>query len=133
MAIVTLGALTFAYQLPARAEDKPKLLRAGMIGLDTSHVPAFTKIFNAPNASGPLAGIKVVAGYPGGTDFPASRDRVKKFTETMAEMGVEIVSSIPELLTKVDVVLLESVDGRIHLEQAIPSFRQASQCLLISR
>ena len=30
-------------------------------------------------------------------------------------MGIEIVDSIPKLLEKVDVVLLESVDGRIHL------------------
>lgn len=101
-------------------EVSPPLLRAGMIGLDTSHVPAFTKIFNDPQAKGDLAGIKIVAGYPGGTDFPPSRDRVEKFTQTMKEMGVEIVDSIPALLQKVDVVLLESVDGRIHLEQAIP-------------
>jgi hypothetical protein len=35
-------------------------------------------------------------------------------------MGVEIVDTIPALLSKVDVVLLESVDGRIHLQEAIP-------------
>jgi hypothetical protein len=89
-----------------------------MIGLDTSHVPAFTRIFNDPAAAGDLAGIKVVVGYPGGTDMPASRDRVQKFTEQMRGMGVEIVDSIPKLLEKVDVVLLESVDGRIHLQEA---------------
>jgi len=37
-------------------------------------------------------------------------------------MGVEIVDSIPALLAKVDVVLLESVDGRPHLEQVRPVF-----------
>jgi hypothetical protein len=95
-------------------------LRAGMIGLDTSHVPAFTKLFNNPKAVGDLANIRVVAGYPGGTDMPASRDRVAKFTEELRGMGVEIVPTIPGLLEKVDVVLLESVDGRIHLQEAIP-------------
>lgn len=99
---------------------EPAPLRAGMIGLDTSHVPAFAKIFNNPNAAGDLAGIKVVAGYPGGTDIPASRDRVKGFTEQLRGMGIEIVETIPQLLEKVDVVLLESVDGRIHLQEAIP-------------
>lgn len=103
----------------ARAADAPPL-RAGMIGLDTSHVPAFAKLFNNPGASGDLAGIRVVAGYPGGTDLPASRDRVKGFTEQLRGMGIDIVSTIPELLAKVDVVLLESVDGRIHLQEAIP-------------
>jgi len=95
-------------------------LRAGMIGLDTSHVPAFAKIFNNPNATGDLAGIRIVAGYPGGTDIPASRDRVKGFTEQLRGMGIEIVDTIPKLLEKVEVVLLESVDGRIHLQEAIP-------------
>ena len=91
-----------------------------MIGLDTSHVPAFAKIFNNPKAAGDLAGLRVVAGYPGGTDIPASRDRVGKFTEELRGMGIEIVETIPKLLEKVDVVLLESVDGRIHLQEALP-------------
>jgi hypothetical protein len=101
----------------ARAQDQPTI-RAGMIGLDTSHVPAFVGIFNGPKATGDVAGIKVVAGYPGGTDLPASHDRVAKFTEAIRAKGVEIVDTIPKLLEKVDVVLLESVDGRIHLQEA---------------
>ena len=105
------------FTVPLNADGPLKPLRAGIIGLDTSHVPAFTKLFNGPKADGDLAGIKVVAGFPGGTDMPASRDRVVKFTEQVREMGVEIVGSIPALLEKVDVVLLESVDGRIHLEE----------------
>ncbi|MGE4001415.1 MAG: Gfo/Idh/MocA family protein [Planctomycetaceae bacterium] len=95
-----------------------RALRAGMIGLDTSHVIAFAKIFNAEPAVEDVAGIRIVAGYPGGTDIPASRDRVGKFTEELRGMGLEIVETIPELLDRVDVVLLESVDGRIHLEEA---------------
>jgi hypothetical protein len=62
-------------------EAAPKRLRAGMIGLDTSHVVAFTRLFNNPQAAGDLASIKIVAGYPGGTDIPASRGRVGRFTE----------------------------------------------------
>src|SRR5687767_3317946 len=113
-----------------QAADGP--LRAGMIGLDTSHVPAFTKIFNNPQATGEIAGIRVVAGYPGGTEIPASRDRVKGFTEQLRGMGVEIVDSIPKLLERVDVVLLESVDGRIHLQEAIPVI-QAGKPLFIDK
>jgi predicted dehydrogenase len=91
-----------------------------MIGLDTSHVPAFAKLFNDPSAPGHIPGLKIVAGYPGGTDLPASKNRVAGFTEDLRKMGIEIVDSIPALLAKVDVVLLESVDGRIHLQEAIP-------------
>jgi len=115
----TLAALVLSVCVNAHAAD-PAPLRAGMIGLDTSHVPAFAKIFNSPKATDDLAGIKIVAGYPGGTDVPASRDRVKGFTEQLRGMGIEIVDTIPQLLDKVDVVLLESVDGRIHLQEATP-------------
>ncbi len=104
------------------ARESPKPLRAGIVGLDTSHVPAFTKLFNT-KSDGDLEGITVVAGYPGGTDMPASANRVEKFTEQIRGMGVEIVDSIPQLLEKVDVVLLESVDGRIHLEEAREIFK----------
>src|SRR2546426_6393154 len=115
----TLSALCLTFYENVRAAD-PAPLRAGMIGLDTSHVPAFAKIFNNPKATGDLSGIRVVGGYPGGTDIAASRDRVKGFTEQLRGMGIEILDSIPKLLEKVDVVLLESVDGRIHLQEAIP-------------
>src|SRR6266540_4039071 len=114
-----LSVLFLSFYMNAPAAEEA-LLRAGMIGLDTSHVPAFAKIFNNPNAAGDLAGIKVVAGYPGGTEIPASRDRVTGFTEQLRGMGIEIVDTIPKLLEKVDVVLLESVDGRIHLQEAVP-------------
>lgn len=107
----------------AFAQESPKPLRAGIIGLDTSHVPAFTKLFNNPKADGDLAGIQVTTGYTGGTDMPASASRKEKFTQTLRDMGVEIVDSIPKLLEKVDVVLIESVDGRIHLQEAREVFK----------
>lgn len=106
---------------PCAAQEK-KLLRVGIIGCDTSHVTAFTKIFNNPKADGDLAGFKVVAAFPGGSDdIPDSKDRLPKFVAALQkDYGVEIVSSIDALLEKVDVVLLESVDGRPHLNQVIP-------------
>jgi predicted dehydrogenase len=97
------------------------IIRVGMIGLDTSHVIAFSSAINSPNNNADMAGVRVVAGYPGGSpDIPDSRDRVEKFTEQLRGQGIEICGSIDELLGKVDVVLLESVDGRPHLEQARP-------------
>ncbi len=105
-------------------EGKDKLLRAGIIGLDTSHVVAFTKLLNGPNPKPELAGVRIVAAFPGGSpDVASSRDRVAGYTKQLREeFGVEIVDSIPALLEKVDVALLESVDGRPHLEQVRPVF-----------
>jgi predicted dehydrogenase len=106
------------------AEPPQKVLRAGMIGLDTSHAVAFTQLLNDPAASDELAGVRVVAAYPGGSDdLPSSRERVAGYTQELREkFGVQIVESIDALLPMVDVILLESVDGRPHLEQARPVF-----------
>ncbi|HEX4000112.1 MAG TPA: Gfo/Idh/MocA family oxidoreductase [Pirellulales bacterium] len=95
-------------------------LRAGIIGLDTSHAVEFAKLLNNPNAPPDLAGVRIVAAFPGGSDIPASRDRRAKFTAEIKTMNIDVVDSIPALLDKVDVVLLESVDGRQHLEQVRP-------------
>lgn len=97
------------------------VIRVGIIGCDTSHVPAFADALNSPTATGVMAGFKVTAAYPGGSsDIPTSINRVPMFTEHLKKMGVEIVDSVEALLPKVDVVLLESVDGRKHLEQCKP-------------
>ena len=109
----------FCLALPVYAEDTGSTFRLGMIGLDTSHVIAFTKAINDPQKN---YGCKVVAGYSGGSpDIEASYGRVQKYTEQLRdEYGLEIVESIEELCRKVDGVLLESVDGRPHLKQARP-------------
>ena len=103
-------------------ETKPALLKVGIIGLDTSHVTAFTSLLNKRDNKGALENVHVVAAFPAGSpDLPISADRIAGFTKTLREKHkVEIVGSIEELLKKVDVVLLESVDGRPHLEQVRP-------------
>ena len=103
--------------------DAPSLpLKAGIIGCD-AHALSWTKILNDPKATGELADMIVVAAYPGGSpDIPQSMDLLKKEVEPISKMGVEIVDSIEELLKKVDVVLILSIDGRTHLEQVRPVF-----------
>ena len=93
-------------------------LRAGIIGTDTSHVPAFTKLLHRH----PEWRIRVVAAFKGGSpDLHSSASRVEKYAKQLQDQhDVEIVESIEALLAKVDVVLLESVDGRPHLAQARP-------------
>jgi hypothetical protein len=94
-----------------------------MIGLDTSHVVAFARILNNPADPNHVPGAKIVAAYRGGSpDLPSSRDRIDKFTAQVQEFGVELVNDIPTLCSKVDAILLESVDGRVHLEQVKPVF-----------
>jgi hypothetical protein len=97
-------------------------LKIGIIGTDTSHVPAFTKLLNDKNDPNHIPGARVVAAYKGGSaDVESSRTRVDRFAEEIkTKYGVELVNSIEELCRKVDAVLLESVDGRPHLAQIKP-------------
>jgi hypothetical protein len=103
------------------AAQETKVLKAGVIGLDTSHAPAFAKLLNGDEATGDLAGVKIVAAFPGGSpDIAASADRVEGYTSEFRKMGIGIAPSIEAMLEQVDVVFLESVDGRPHLEQVVP-------------
>lgn len=99
-------------------------VKVGIIGLDTSHVIAFTRALNDPSDKEYIPGFRVVAAYKGGSpDVESSWGRVDRFTaEVRDKWHVEIVKDIPTLCSKVDVVLLESVDGRKHLEQVKPVF-----------
>ena len=117
LAIAVLAAL------PASAQ-----IRVGIVGLDTSHVVAFTRILNDPKNPDHVPGAKVVAAYPGGSqDIASSRDRLAGYTQQLREeFGVEIVDSSETLCQKVDAVLLESVDGRTHLEQVKPWWSASS-------
>lgn len=116
VAIAVVGMNT---SLAAEPSDQPdEMLRIGIIGLDTSHVIAFSRLLNK---EGEFEKAQVVAAYPGGSpDLPSSRDRIEGFTKQIDEMGIEIVDSIEALLPKVDAILLESVDGRVHWEQVQP-------------
>lgn len=118
-AIVSPGWL-----LAAKEESALAGKRIGIIGLDTSHSLAFTKWFNRENADSETGGYKVVAAYPHGSlDIVSSTSRIAPNTEEMKKLGIVITSSIAELLNQVDVVCLETNDGRRHLEQALEVFK----------
>lgn len=103
--------------------------RVGIIGLDTSHSEVFTKMIN--NGGAEMGGYKVVAAYPHGSkDIPSALKMKPAIIEAVKGMGVQIVDSIEALLGKVDVVLLESNDGRPHLEQALPVFKAGKRIFI---
>ena len=118
--ILLLSLAVFAISLTPKASENS--IKVGLIGLDTSHAPAFIKVLNGIDSENHVPGAKVVCAYPGGSpDLKASYTRVDKFTAQIRdELKVEIVPDIPTLLEKVDAVILTSVDGRVHLEQVKP-------------
>ena len=115
-------ALLYTVSVTMMAAD----LRVGIIGTDTSHATAFTKILNDSTAQDHVAGARVVAAYQGGSpDIEESRSRVEKYAaELRDKWQVKIVATIPELCGQVDALMLNSIDGRVHLAQA----REALAC-----
>ena len=98
---------------------RKNLLNIGIVGLDTSHVEAFTEILNNPRDPHHVEGGTITVAFPGGSpDFLPSHSRVDRFTERLRDdFGVRIVESPEEVAEACDAILLESVDGRSHRPQ----------------
>lgn len=94
-------------------------LRIGLIGLDTSHVVAFTNLLNDTGHEFHVPGGRVAVAYPGGSaDFELSHSRVAGYTEQLRDkFGVRIVDSPEAVAEDCDALLLTSVDGRVHRDQ----------------
>jgi predicted dehydrogenase len=107
-------------------------LRVGIIGLDTSHVVAFTRALNDEANKDHVQGARVVAAFKSfSPDIPSSADRVEGFAEELRDkFGVKLVASVEELCAMVDVVMLENVDGRKHLELARPVIRAGKRLFI---
>jgi hypothetical protein len=112
------------YGQSSESADAKSVMRIGIIGLDTSHAPAFVKLWNDGKADGLLAKQQIVCAFPGGSpDIESSISRVPQYTKEISELGVQIVSSVDELVSQVDAVVITTLDGRKHLEQVLPVMR----------
>ncbi len=117
--------LSLVAALLAAASVSGADLKIGIIGCDTSHATAFTDTLNNATNKNHVPGGKVVAAFKGGSpDVKESASRIDGYTKILQEKyGVTMYDSIEELCKNVDVVLLESIDGRPHLEQVKPVFK----------
>jgi hypothetical protein len=109
----TAWLLAAALSLPAAD------LKLGIVGTDTSHCLQFSRILNDPAQAEHVPGAKIIAAFKGGSrDIESSWSRVDRHAEELrAKYGIEIVADLPTLCRKVDAVLVQSADGRVHLEQ----------------
>jgi predicted dehydrogenase len=114
--------LVLALVIAAEAPAQKGPLRVGLVGLDSSHAVEFTALLNDPARRDHVAGARVVAAFRGGSpDVEASAKRIDRFTAELRDRWkVELVATLPELLPRVDAVIITSVDGRAHL----PELRQ---------
>lgn len=117
--VLMLAAISSAQE----AAEKPPV-KIGVLGLDNYQAVAYAQLFNSPKATGDLAGVKVVAAYPvGSDDIAESKINLPKWKDQIGKFGVEMVDSVDELLKRCDAVMIMSLDGRHHLKQVEPVLR----------
>jgi len=111
--------------VPSVAAAEP--VKVGILGLDNYQAIEYAAFFNNPMAEGDLAGLRVTAVYPvTSPDYPMSAEFTAKWQEQLLARykddptvrPIELVRSIDELLLKCDAVMIFSLDGRKHREQA---------------
>ena len=100
------------------------MIRLGIVDFDTSHAVEFTKRLNHVGIGEDqwVEGARVVAGVPGRSAI--SPDSIPKNLATLQGYGIEILNDPADLFGKVDAVLVESVDGSVHLDRAMPFLRK---------
>lgn len=102
-----------------------KPMRIGLVGLDTSHVLEYLRLFNEPGAAHHVTGGLIVAACKGGSpEIEASRTRIDRLTHAAVhQYGVELQESVEAVAESADALMILSVDGRQHLGQ----FRQLAR------
>lgn len=106
-------------------------VRVGILGYDNYGSVAYTEFLNRPQPEGEFVGVRVVAACAAPSpDYPDSdalaarwKDQLLKLHQnpqdpTKSGPKIEFVGSVDELLAKCDGVMIFSMDGRMHLEQA---------------
>lgn len=129
-----LAGLVLCSGIHAVRGQEASPVRVGVLGIDNYQSVAFAQIFNDPKAKGDLAGVRVVAAYPGtaSEDIAESRDNLPKWKEQIVKFDVKLVGSVEELLGQCDAVMIMSVDGRKHREAAAAVLK-AGKRLFIGR
>lgn len=106
-------------------------IRVGILGFDNYQAVEYVQFFNNPKAEGDLAGLRVVAALPViSPDYPESAALTERWKPQMLAAHqnpadpkdkappVQMVNSIDELLASCDAVMIWSLDGKLHLQQA---------------
>ena len=100
-------------------------MRIGAIGIDSSHLPEFTKRMKGMHAEGKTKCQVTHFWDPGQHEWQhpegaaRSAQDVETWRKTAGELGARQVGSLDELLNNVDGVMVLNINGHRHLELAI--------------
>jgi virulence factor len=95
-----------------RNMSKSSMLRIGAVGIDNSHLTAFTQKINALNDSGKTRCRVTHLWHDGDPD--TTEDRWRKFHSESLAMGLEESPSLESLVESVDAVMINAVNGHKH-------------------
>ncbi len=122
-----------------------ELVKVGILGIDNYGSVAYTEFLNRPHAQGVFEGVRVVAAFPiGSDDYPESAALAARWKDQLSKMyqnpkdpkdavpPITFVNSTAELLRRVDAVMIFSMDGRLHRQQA-EAVLKAGKRLFIGR
>lgn len=101
-----------------------KITRVGIIGLSV-HTEAFSEMLNASDAASDISGHRVVCIYHpnGNPDVEFKAEMLVEWEKNARARGIQMVDSIEKLIKMSDVIMLETNDGRPHMEQLLPVFK----------
>ncbi len=105
-------------------------IRLGMIDFDTSHAVEFTKRLNQLQTTPDqfVEGARIILACPGTSRIAQSR--IAEYTPAIKALGVTLVDKPTDLLGKVDGMLIESLEGEMHLEKARPFLQAGIPCFI---
>ncbi|MBM4002567.1 MAG: hypothetical protein FJ295_04655 [Planctomycetes bacterium] len=119
-----LASIAWGFVLVVHAAEP---VRVGILGIDNYQAVEYVAFFNDPKADAELAGLRVTAALPViSPDYPESAVLTERWREQILSLykdqqevqPVEFVQSLDELLNLCDAVMIWSLDGRLHREQA---------------
>ena len=109
---------------PATLRDmsNPSPVRLGVVGVDSSHLPAFTSRLHDLRDAG--EGRCTVTHYLDTGRHFLPEEHVEKWKAQARDMGVAETASMDDLLGQVDGVMVLSVNGHEHLPHARPALER---------
>jgi virulence factor len=106
------------------------MLKLGMLDFDTSHAIEFTRRLNHKGVAKDqwVDGAQVVVGCAG--ESKLAPDRIPGYKAEMEKLGVPLVEKPADMIGKVDGMLVESLEGGVHLQRARPFLEAGIPCFI---
>lgn len=107
-----------------------QMIKLGILDFDSSHCVEFAKRLNHKLVAEEqwVSGAQVVVACPG--ESKLSPERIPGFTATMKKLEIPLVEKPEDMIGKVDGLLIEAVDGSVHLQRARPFLEAGIPCFI---